>query len=339
MFGLKMKSLLFFLLLIIVFPVAVNSQIREIEKQILDSGIVNRFDERDIKFYHKDGVEVEINLPKNFYSKKFKRLHLILYLLPNGNSIEWTKGKKMNEGDDWHYDIQHVAAQVRFLRAENPEVEYVVIYLKSEYQSWPHWRRTKNDADVKILNLVKEFKSLFSDFETDISFISHSGGGSFVFGLINSVEKIPDYINRIVFIDSNYGYEDSLRHGEKLAEWLRRGDHKLIILAYEDRNVIIDGKNIVSPTGGTYYRSLMMKNFLQNNFNIRSQLSSEFSIYFDDNHKLIFYLKENPENKIYHTVLVELNGVIHGMFWATNLEEINYKFWGERAYADFVSEE
>lgn len=331
-----MKSILFMPLLIILFQVGANSQIREIEKQLLDSGIVNRFDEREIRFYHKDGVEVEINLPKNFSSQKIKRLNLILYLLPNGNSIEWTKGKKMNEGDDWHYNIQHVAAQVRFLREENSGVGYVVVYLKSEYQSWPHWRRTKSDADNKILSLVEELKNLFSEFETEFSLISHSGGGSFVFGLINSVDKIPDYIKRIVFIDSNYGYEDTLRHGDKLAEWLQQSDHKLMVFAYEDRNVVIDGKNIVSPTGGTYYRSLMMKNFLQNHFNIHSQLSAEFSIYFDDEDKLIFYLKENPENKIFHTVLVELNGVIHGMLWATNLDETNYKFWGERAYTDFV---
>jgi len=35
---------------------------------------------------------------------------IILYALPNGNTTEHTMGKKKVEGDDWHFDIQHIKA-------------------------------------------------------------------------------------------------------------------------------------------------------------------------------------------------------------------------------------
>jgi len=41
---------------------------------------------------------------------------LILYALPNGNTIEQTKGRRVAEGLDWHFGIQHIAAQTRYLR-------------------------------------------------------------------------------------------------------------------------------------------------------------------------------------------------------------------------------
>lgn len=325
-------------LLMISYALFINAQV-EINKKIFETGnIISVFNEREIRFYNLNGVEVELNLPLDLSLKKSKNLKLILYLLPNGNSIEWTKGKKLNDGDDWHYDIQHIAAQMRFVRQQDSANNYVLVYLKSEYQSWPMWRREKPDADKNIFQLVEELKNLFDEYKTEISLISHSGGGSFIFGYINSGAIIPNYVQRIVFIDSNYGYEDSLQHGKKLAEWLKKEDHKLIVFAYEDRNVKTDGKNIVSATGGTYYRSLMMKNFLQNDFKVQTQIDSTFSIYQAEENRFIFYLKENPENKIFHTVLVELNGFIHSLFWATDFSERNYKFWGERGYAEFILE-
>src|SRR5687768_17694696 len=46
-----------------------------------------------------DSVTININAPLHF-DKKGKTF-LILFALPNGNSIEWTKGKKIKAGDDW----------------------------------------------------------------------------------------------------------------------------------------------------------------------------------------------------------------------------------------------
>jgi hypothetical protein len=59
-------------------------------------------------------VILSINAPEKFNKKG--KTYLVLFALPNGNSIEWTKGKKMKPGDDWHFDIQHIAAQTRLVR-------------------------------------------------------------------------------------------------------------------------------------------------------------------------------------------------------------------------------
>ena len=70
---------------------------------------------------------------------------LVLYALPNGNTIEQTAGKKMAPGDDWHFDIQHIAAQTRFLRERIEGYNLVVAYLEADQKSWPAWKKAHPD--------------------------------------------------------------------------------------------------------------------------------------------------------------------------------------------------
>ena len=53
-------------------------------------------------------------------------------------------GKKVKEGDDWHFDIQHISAQTRFIRQQLKE-NFVVIYLENNYKSWPAWKQHHPD--------------------------------------------------------------------------------------------------------------------------------------------------------------------------------------------------
>ena len=53
-------------------------------------------------------IKITIDWPSNF-SKSYKAI-ITIFALPNGNSTEQTMGKKMMPGDDWHFDIQHIAA-------------------------------------------------------------------------------------------------------------------------------------------------------------------------------------------------------------------------------------
>src|SRR5580704_14182658 len=62
-------------------------------------------------------VRVLANAPAEFDPKK--PTYLVLYATPNGSTIEQTLGCA-SEGLDWHFDIQHVAAQVRKLREVSP---------------------------------------------------------------------------------------------------------------------------------------------------------------------------------------------------------------------------
>ena len=65
---------------------------------------------------------------------------LIVYALPNGNTTEQTIGKALAPGDDWHFDIQHIGAQMRLLRAANPGRNLVIVYLEKHAEELPAWR-------------------------------------------------------------------------------------------------------------------------------------------------------------------------------------------------------
>ncbi len=61
---------------------------------------------------------------------------IVFYALPNGNTIEQTAGKLMTPSDDWHFDIQHIAAQTRFLRENDTKHNYIVVYLQASMKAW-----------------------------------------------------------------------------------------------------------------------------------------------------------------------------------------------------------
>jgi hypothetical protein len=74
-----------------------------------------------------------------------KRIDLILYALPNGNSTAETMGRTLEDGVGWRHDIQHIAAQTRALRVRGLD-QAVVVYLEAEGRSWPEWRRAEYSA-------------------------------------------------------------------------------------------------------------------------------------------------------------------------------------------------
>lgn len=297
------------------------------------------FGERIFNLYFEPEISVHINAPSKEMFDSTKKTLLVLYALPNGNSIEWTIGKKLKPGDEWHYDIQHIAAQTRFLRENYPGANIIVAYLVTEGKSWPKWIRETRNSRFVIRSLVDSLATMFKSFDTKIVLSGHSGGGSFIFAYMDSIEKIPSFIERVAFLDSNYGYEDSLKHTEKLIEWLcASSEHYLSVIAYDDRVVKINGKNIVSPTGGTYVRSKIMKDRLEKYFELADESDSIFTRYTALNGRIQFHLKENPNAEIFHTVLVERNGFIQSILSGTDYEGKNYKFWGERCYEKWIAE-
>lgn len=232
------------------------------------------FDEQEmwIKNEPKD-VTICTNAPLHLTKKG--ETYLIFFALPNGNSVEWTKGKKLKPGDDWHFDIQHIAAQTRFVRNFDKKNNYTVAYLMAEQKSWPAWKRTTPGSISLIKNIVDSLADLFKDYHAKIVLNGHSGGGSFIFGYLDAVAKIPGKIEGIAFLDSDYGYEDSL-HTKKIVEWLQNKNHKLVVLAYNDSIVIYNGKQLVSPTGGTWYRSRLMQRKLSETFSFRTTADTSF---------------------------------------------------------------
>lgn len=288
-----------------------------------------------IKNEPKD-VTICINAPLHFNKKG--DTYLILFALPNGNSIEWTKGKKMNAGDDWHFDIQHIAAQTRFVRNLDKKNNYIVAYLMAEQKSWPAWKRANPGSSQVIKNIVDSLSDLFKDHHTKIVLNGHSGGGSFIFGYLDGVEKIPDNIERMAFLDSDYDYVDGF-HTTKIVDWLQNENHKLLVLAYNDSLVIFNGKPLVSPTGGTWYRSRLMQRKLAETFPFKTVADTAFVDHQALNGRVRIILKENPGGLIYHTIQVEKNGFILSLLSNTLFDKReHFTYFGERVYEKYISD-
>jgi len=313
------------------------------QSQILkDFKETGSFNEQELLIKNKqDSVTISINAPLHFNKKGTS--YLILFALPNGNSIEWTKGKKMKDGDDWHFDIQHIAAQTRFVRTLDKKNNYIVVYLMAEQKSWPTWKRTIENSNPdsyreKIRNIVDNLADRFKEYHPKIILNGHSGGGSFIFGYLDAVEKIPGKIERIAFLDSDYGYEDSL-HTRKLVDWLQNKNHKLVVLAYNDSIVIFNGKQLVSPTGGTWYRSRLLQRKLSRFFSFATIADTSFINHSALNGRIRIILKENPNGLIYHTVQVERNGFIFSVLSNTKFDRRKYfKYFGNRVYEKFIQD-
>lgn len=281
-------------------------------------------------------MTININAPLQFHKKG--KTYLVFYALPNGNSIEWTKGKKMKEGDNWHFDIQHIAAQTRFVRQLDNNNNYVVVYLMAAQKSWPTWKRTTPGSISLIKNIVDSISGLLEKYKPQLILIGHSGGGSFIFGYLDAVEKIPENVVRIAFLDSDYGYEDSL-YTKKFVDWLQDKYNKLVVLAYNDSLVIYNGKPLVSPTGGTWYRTRLMQRKLAETIAFDTFSDTAFIYHTALKGRILIILKENPTGLIYHTVQVEKNGYILSLLTATKFDRRKYfTYFGERVYGKYISD-
>jgi len=326
----KTFKLLFILLLLQSVPFNAQSKVF-----INGFSILPPYDEQVKTFNYYSDVKLQINTPSPEKFDPAKPTAIALFALPNGNTTEQTFGKRIKEGEDWHYDIQHIGAQTRFLRENIGDYNLVTVYLETSQTSWPSWRAAHSDNAELIKAMVDSIKNIFRNYNPHIILTGHSGGGSMTFGYLNSVSEIPVSIKRISFLDSNYGYDNT--QGPKFLNWLNAStDHYLSVIAYNDSVALLNGKPIVSATGGTWYRSRLMQNYLKQHMEFISEETDEFIKYTALGGRVKFILKKNPEQKIYHTVQVELNGFIQGMLSGTSYESIGYTYYGQRAYTQYI---
>lgn len=294
--------------------------------------------EQEKIFVYPPGINIHINAPSESSLDRNKPTKLVLYALPNGNSTAWTIGKLPEEGDDWHFHIQNIGAQTRYLRTVDREYNWVTVYLEADSKSWGRWRKSGAMRDWKIREVVEYILTLFSEFNPHIELNSHSGGGNFIFGFMDANAEIPKYVKRISFIDSNYNW-DNKRYGNKLKQWLAASsDNYLFVACYDDANALLDGKPFVSKKGGTWYRTYLMRRYLSRHLKRlkwrRVETDSIIS-YSADNRRIQFYSRKNPERAIYHTILVERNGYIHSELSGTKYEESGYVFMGKKVYDNY----
>ena len=279
-------------------------------------------------------MRILINAPARESFTADKPVLLVFYALPNGNTIEQTAGKALQPGDDWHFDIQHIGAQTRWLRNEITNRTIVIAYLEAGMKSWPAWRKKYSDA--RIVEILDGVRGIFSSNKTEVVLASHSGGGSLIFGYLNTAEKIPGDVKRIAFLDSDYGYDSKL-HANKVKNWLTASDENhLCVLAYQDYLALLNGKPFVSEQGGTWGRSHAMLADLGAQFQFTSRTNDGLEIFSALDGRIQFLLKENPERKILHTVQVERNGFIQALLSGTADEGNSYEYFGERAYTNWI---
>lgn len=295
------------------------------------------FDEQVRTYTLEPEVTVHINAPPAAAFDARKPTLLVIYALPNGNTIAQTIGCQRAPDLDWHFYIQHIGAQTRLLRARRTDVNLVVAYLEAGGRSWPTWRKQHADSGARIVALVDELRALFPDKRTTVALTAHSGGGSFLIGYLNAVTQLPDWMERIVWLDANYGYSDNERHAEKLLDWLQRSPrHYAGVVAYDDREIEVDGKKVVGPNGGTYRRTVEM-------ITRCGQLTTLDCVELPDRRhchaldgQLDIQLFQNPANKILHTVLVEKNGFIHALTFGTGHAAAARELFAEPIYNAWI---
>jgi len=291
-----------------------------------------------IHFFEPE-IRAVINEPADLYMNRDKPLDLIIFVLPNGNTIEQTFGKKTSDTLEWRYEIQHIGAQTRLLREICADKNIVVVYLEAKEKSFPSWRKKFANSGEIINSIIDSLRMRYAEFRTSVVLTGHSGGGSFIFGFLNYHKTVPDYIKRISFLDSNYGYSKEEGHFDKLFEWLKRdAGNFLSVIAYDDRNIELNGRKVLSPTGGTFRRATEMKEHFSPEGELVTVTDSVIEKTVSGELGLEILIHLNPENLILHTVLVERNGFLQAMLTGTECT-MPFIFWGERAYIKYIEPE
>ncbi|MEQ1830848.1 MAG: hypothetical protein ABL921_33175, partial [Pirellula sp.] len=244
---------------------------------------------------------------------------LILFATPNGNTIEQTMGCKPREGLDWRFEIQHIAAQFRALQSLDAAREYALAVVQAPQLSWPDFRRTTPKANQWIRELVASLQQQTGANEVILS--CHSGGGSFLWGWMNAHDHFPDDVSRIVFLDANYSYSDEDRHGDKIMEWMLTPAHLCVVVAYDDREITLNGKKVIEDDGGTYRATDRMKRRFAKDRKLEDRRAGNFQMTESSDRRVQFAVHTNPENRILHTSLVgDMKGFLFGMLAGTPLE-------------------
>jgi hypothetical protein len=284
-------------------------------------------------FPFRGDVKITLDQPAEFLKKK--PTVIIFFALPNGNTTEQTMGKKTAAGDDWHFDIQHIQAQTKFIRQQLPAKNIVVAYLENRFKSWPAWKQNHADHLLTIQRVVDTVFSMVKGRHKTIYLNGHSGGGSFIFGFLAGVARIPRRVQRICFLDSDYGYDSS--YLPKIKNWLSTNKNAyLTVFAYNDSVALYNGKPLVSATGGTWYRSHLMLSHLSQFLSFSEIAGDSITAYISNDHRVGFFFKSNLNRGIYHTQQVELNGFIHSILFGTTKESTGYTYYGPRAYGGLI---
>lgn len=275
------------------------------------------FNDVATSFTLADDVKILVHAPSPA-PRPDQQARLVFYALPNGNSTAQTFGRRVPQAERWRYGIQNIGAQARRLWADAPDQWLAVAYLEAPKKSWPSWRTATPDAPAKIRAMLDQTRQRVAPTDDGttstlpIELVAHSGGGAMLFSLIDGADAIPADIARLVWIDADYAYDRAKHHDRKLGDWLaaNAGAH-LRVLCYDDREIVLDGKKVISDTGGTWRRTHEMIDDLGARFPLTQTTVGDLDIWRGLNGRIELIVHRNPTNKILHTVLVERNGFLY----------------------------
>ncbi|MCA9235412.1 MAG: hypothetical protein KDA44_08060 [Planctomycetales bacterium] len=282
-------------------------------------------------------VRIHVNAPAASPDAAEQPARLVIFALPNGNTLEQSLGCQMSDGLDWHFDIQHIAAQTRLLRTAAPEERITLLAAEAQGLSWPAWRASHDGANERIVALVDQWRREFGGDDARVALTAHSGGGSFLWGVLEGQDEIPAWVDTIAFLDANYSF-DAEQHAGKFLRWLQ-GDsaRRLVVLAYDDREITYQGKKVVGSTGGTYRATQRMVDAFAADAPLERTDGEPFTHYEGLGGQIRMWVHKNPANKILHTALVgDMNGYLHALTTGTPQAERWGEFAGPRAYNSWV---
>jgi len=270
------------------------------------------FGERVAELHPGDGVRLVVNLPG--VPVAGSPWQVVFFATPNGSTIEQTLGCRAAPGVDWRHDVQHVAAQVRALRAFAPQANVALLCAEAEGLSWPAWRARHGGGGAGVRAIVARALAALPARDADVALCAHSGGGSFLWAFIEDGGEIPAYVQRLVFLDANYSF-DADAHAGKLRGWLRGApQRRLVVIAYDDREVVFQGKKVVGPTGGTFRASQRMREALAAELAFATSRQGDLERSTDPACRCTVVLHLNPAARILHTALVgEMNGLLYAL--------------------------
>jgi hypothetical protein len=263
----------------------------------------------------------------------------MVFATPNGNTLEQTLGCRPSEKVDWRYDIQHVAAQIRWLQNQDTSTDYILAVVQAPQLSWPEFRRTTADSNRWISEFVESIKTEVSAQEVVLA--CHSGGGSFLWGWINAHQELPEYLHRMIFLDANYSFSTEDGHDRKLLEWLTRSqENALIVIAYDDREIQLNGKKVVGSDDGTYRATERMRKCFSSRIEFSEVNDGSFRNAIGLEGRIQLLVHQNPDNKILHTALVgEMNGLAVGMALAKKDMISAVRLSEPRSYSEWIQTE
>ena len=282
-------------------------------------------------------VNVHVNAPGKDSLKLNKETIICFFACPAGNTIEWTIGKQMEPGDDWHYDIQHIGAQTRFLRKVLKDKNVIVIYTQTSDNAWQLYSGKHTDYIQRIQAVTNYALQEFSEFDYTVTLNGHSAGGGFVLRNLLNHSKVPEWIDRLAFLDSNYNYKYNADEYDSLfTKFLMDRDSTYIcLLAYNDSVALYQGAHFIG-TGGTWCNAKLMKSRLESTFSFIDSHDVDFYRYLALNKRFEILMKKNPTQAILHTTQVYKNGFIHSMLSGTEYENVGYEYYGDPVYLEYI---